>query len=132
MRVSVVSRNTVLAAWTALLNGGSLLVEDGSRPATPETATSTQVLLVTLSFSATAFGTPSGASVAANAIGSGTAAATGTATWARARDSGGTPVADLTVGATGSGADIEFGSVNFQANAQVSISSFTISMPIGT
>ncbi|XXX79194.1 hypothetical protein WMF30_10510 [Sorangium sp. So ce134] len=133
MRVSTASRNTMIDAWTALLNGGSIRIYDGSRPATPETAVSTQVLLATLTLNATAFGAAASASATANAITSDSSAdATGTAAWARVVTSGGTAVADLTVGATGSGADIEFNSVAFQAGAQISISAFAVSMPIGS
>jgi hypothetical protein len=133
MRVSTSSRNTMIDAWTALLNGGSIRIYDGSRPATPETAVSTQTLLATLTFNATAFGAASSASASANAITADTSAdATGTAAWARVLTSGGTAVADLTVTASGGGGDIEFNSVAIQAGAQVSITAFTVSMAIGS
>lgn len=123
----------MIDAWTALLNGGSIRIYDGSRPATPETAVSTQTLLATLTFNATAFGAASSASASANAITADTSAdATGTAAWARVLTSGGTAVADLTVTASGGGGDIEFNSVAIQAGAQVSITAFTVSMAIGS
>lgn len=133
MRVSTASRNTMIDAWTALLNGGTIRIYDGSRPATPETAVSTQVLLAELTLNATAFGAAASASASANAITADSDIdASGTASWARVRTSGGTAVADLTVTATGGGGDIEFNSVAFQADAQASISSFTVSLAIGS
>jgi hypothetical protein len=121
----------MIDAWTALLNGGSIRIYDGTRPATPETAVSTQVLLAELTFNATAFAAASAASASANAITADTAAnATGTATWARILTSGGTAVGDLTVSATGGGGDLQFASTSIVASAQVSITSFTVSMDL--
>jgi hypothetical protein len=132
MRVSIAVRDDMIDAFTAALNGGSIRFYDGSRPATTETAISTQVLLVTLTFNATAFGASSSASASANAIGSGTVAATGAATWARLVNSSGTAVADATVTATGGGGDIQMDGVDFGAGGTVSLSSFTISQPAGS
>ena len=131
MRVSTASRNTMIDAWTALLNGGSLRIYDGTQPATPETAVSTQVLLAELTFNATAFGAASSAAATANAITSDSAAnATGTATWARVLTSGGTAVADLSVGTTGGDEDMLFPNPSIVASAQVGITSFTVEMDL--
>jgi hypothetical protein len=119
-------------AFTAALDDGEIRFYDGTRPASVETAITTQELLVTLTFAATAFGAASSASAAANAIGSGTVAATGQATWARLVNSGGTAVADATVSATGGGGDIQVSGVDFGAGGTVSLSSFTISQPAGS
>lgn len=131
MRVSTASRNTMIDSWTALLNGGSIRIYDGTRPATPETAVSTQVLLAELTFNATAFAAASSASATANAITADTSAnATGTASWARVLTSGGTAVGDLTVTATGGGGDMQFPNPSIVASAQVSLTSFTVSMDL--
>jgi uncharacterized glyoxalase superfamily protein PhnB len=131
MRVSTLSRNTMIDAWTALLNGGSIRIYDGTRPATPETAVSTQVLLAELTLNATAFAAASSASATANAITADSSAnATGTASWARVLTSGATAVGDLTVTATGGGGDLTFPSTSIVATAQVSITSFTVSMDL--
>src|SRR5688500_17721187 len=107
MRVSTASRNSMIDVWTALLDGGTLRIYDGTRPATPEPAVSTQTLLAELTFHATAFVAASSASATANAITSdGSANATGTASCARVLASGGTAVGDLTVTATGGGGDL--------------------------
>jgi hypothetical protein len=133
MRVSTASRNTMIDAWTALLNGGSIRIYDGSRPATPETAVSTQTLLATLTFGSPAFGSAASASAAANAITADSAIDTnGTAAWARILTSGGTAVADCTVSATGGGGDIQFPTVSFVAGVEASISSFTVSLGLGS
>jgi hypothetical protein len=133
MRVSTASRNTIIDAWTALSNGGTIEIYDGSRPATPETAITTQVLLATLTFDATAFGSAASASATANAITADSAIdANGTAAWARIRTSGGTAVADCTVSATGGGGDIQFPTVAFTASVEASISSFSVSMGLGS
>ncbi|WP_438029047.1 hypothetical protein [Sorangium sp. So ce233] len=122
----------MIDVFTALLDGGELRFYDGSRPATPETAISTQELLVTLDFNADAFTAAASASATANAIVAGTVVTQGTAAWARAVTSGGTAVADLTVTAAGGGGDIEFPGLLWDVGAEISISSFTISQPIGS
>lgn len=133
MHTSAASRNTAIDAWTALLNGGTFDVYDGSRPASPETAISTQVLLASLTFNATAFGAAASGSATANAITADSSAnATGTAAWVRVRTSGATAVADLTATATGGGGEVEFNSLAIQSGAQVSVTAMTITMATGS
>ncbi len=133
MRVDVSVRDDMIDVFTALLNGGQIRIYDGSRPATPAAAITTQVLLATLTFNATAFGASSNASAAANAITADSAIdANGTASWARLVTSGGTAVADCTVSATGGGGDIQFPTVSFTASVEASISSFTVSLGLGS
>lgn len=127
---SVISAVNPLAA---LLNSGTLLVYTGTQPTDANTAVSGQTLLVTLTFSATAFAgsVASGSAgskvvtATANAITSGTGVATGTATWFRClKSDASTVVLDGSVGT--SGADLNFSSVAFSTGAVVSVSSFTI------
>lgn len=106
MNPSKVSIGIALDAWNALLNGGSAEVLSGTRPADVETALSGNTVLVTPTFSATAF--PASAynstDAAMEAAASFTAAsfspvANGSASFVRVYKSDGvTAVADLGVG----------------------------------
>jgi hypothetical protein len=128
--ISVAARNAALDAVTALLNSGgagTIKVYDGSQPAGPGTAITSQNLLVTLTFSSTSFGASSSGTATANSITSGTAGATGTASWARLASGGGTAVMDMTVGA--SATDIVLSSATINNGNTVSISSFTLTHP---
>lgn len=128
--VSVAARNAAMDAVTALLNAGgagSVKIFDGTQPAGPGTAVSTQTLLVTLTFSATAFGAASGGVATANAITGGTAVATSTATWARLSSGAGTAVIDCTVGT--SGCDINLNNTSIASGQAVSLSAFTLTHP---
>lgn len=126
-----------VGAVKALLNSGVLKVYTGTQPADANTAITTQVLLATLTFGSTAFGsaTASGSggskvvNAVANTITSDTdAAATGTATWFRAYETGGTTaVLDGSVGV--SGADVNLSTVNIIAGGTVELTGFTLSEP---
>jgi hypothetical protein len=122
-----------LTAQIALLNSGKLEIFSGTQPTDANTAIGAQVLLATLTLNATAFATPVASGTApskvvtatANAITSGTAAATGTATWFRAYKSDGTTVVmDGSVGA--SGADLNLNTVSIVTGATVAVTSFAI------
>ena len=125
-KLSASGRNAALNAALDVLNGGSLRVYDGTQPADPDTAITSQVLLATLPLNATAFAAASAGSKTANSITSATAVATGTATWYRFVTSGGTAVFDGSVGTATS--NLIFGSVAFSAGATVSVTSFTATM----
>lgn len=125
-----------LNTYDALLNGGKLEVFSGTQPTDANTAIGAQVLLVTITFGATAFAsaTASGTapsrvvSAAANAMTSGNAVASGTAAWFRCFKSDGTTVMfDGSVGT--SGCDLNLSSVSITSGQPVSISSFTITQP---
>jgi hypothetical protein len=125
--------NAGLNALAATANGGTLNVYNGSQPADANTAITSQTLLVTLTFSGTAFGNAAASGSAgskvstatANAITAGTATATGTATWFRILTSGSAVCIDGSVGA--SGCDLNLSSTAVSIGAVVSISGFTIS-----
>jgi len=70
-----------------LFNSGFIDILDGTQPATGDTAITTQNVLVSLTFNATAFGSTSAGVMTANSITSGTAGATGTAAWFRCYES---------------------------------------------
>lgn len=125
--VSIVSANKALDAVLDQLNAGYVKVYTGTRPATVDTALSSNTLLATLGFSATAFAAASARSKTANAISSDTDAdASGTATWFRAYKSDGTTaICDGNVGT--SAADMIIDSTTVTAHGTVACSSLVIS-----
>lgn len=134
MNLAQVPGSTGLAAITALLNSGTLVMYSGSQPATPETALSGNNVLATWTFTSSAFAAPSFGSGNETALANFAAAsvaptANGTVSFARAFKSGGTvPVADFTVST--SGADINLGSITISTGTNVDLSSFSISLPV--
>ena len=113
--------NAQASALATLCNSGTIKVYDGTQPATADTAVGAQVLGVTLTFGATAFGAPSSGLLTANAITGGTAVASITPTWARILTSGGATVMDVSAGAAG--ANMTIGA--FTSGTTVTCSSFT-------
>jgi hypothetical protein len=88
------------------------------------TAISGNTLLATLTFGTTAFGSSSAGVITANAITSGTAVATGTATFARFYESDGvTVICDEQVGT--SGAALNINTVSIVTGGLVSCTSYT-------
>ena len=128
MIVANAAVNAEANALAALCNNGAIKIYSGTQPASPDTALSGNTLLATLTFGATAFGAAVAGVLTANAISSGVAAATGTATFARIYESdGATPLADITVGT--SGADLNLSTISIVAGATVSVSSCTWTIP---
>lgn len=129
--ISTAARNAMVDALTALLNAGgagSIKVYTGTQPAGPGTAVGAQVLLGTLTLSATAFGASSGGTATAAAIASDTSADnTGTAAWFRAASGAGTAVIDGSCGT--SSADLILDSVSIVAGGVIAASAWTITMP---
>lgn len=112
--------------------GNAALIEfyDGTQPAGPGTAVSTQTKLGTLTGGSPFAGATSSGVITANAITQDSAAdATGTATWARIKTSGGTAVLDLSVGT--SNADIIMNTTAIVAGGPILVNSLTITMPGG-
>jgi hypothetical protein len=104
---------------------GLLRIYDGAQPANPDTAVTSQTKLTELTCDGTAFaGSASGGVLTANAIGSASALATGTASWFRLCKSDGTAVIDGTVGT--SGTDLIIDNTSIAAGQSVSCSSLTI------
>lgn len=117
-------RNARLDAITTFVGASAKLnIYNGSQPATGGTATT---LLAQLTCNATFAAAAASGVLTLNAIAVQTAAAaSGTATWARLYKSDGvTFVMDMTVGT--SGADIILDTVAIVVNAQVSVTSATI------
>lgn len=128
--VALASWNLALNAAIDVLNSGFIEIYDGAQPATPDTAVTSQVKLAKLSLSATAFGAASAGTKTANAITSSAALATGTAAWFRAfKADDSTAVIDGSVGT--SGADMTIASTAVSSGVTVSVSSWTVSCPVG-
>ena len=115
-------------------NLGTLEVYDGTQPANADDAITTQNLLGTYTCAATGFGAAAGtagnpAIATAGTITGGNAIYTASATWARAKKSGGTVIQDFSV-ATAS-ADINLSSVVFTSGvAMPTITSMTLTNPL--
>lgn len=130
LHVSMVCANAQANAVAALCNNGSILVYDGTQPTTPETAVTTQVLLATLVFGNPAFGTASGGVITGNPVAAVTIVASSTASWFRVLKSDGvTPVYDGNVGVVGAGTDMQINAVTLVANALLTLSSITYTVP---
>ena len=120
---STTLRNARLDAITSAFGAsGRLRIYDGTRPATGGAATT---LLAELTCSATFAPAAAAGVLTANAITQDSSAdATGTATWARGTTSGGTFVADLSVGT--SGTELILSSVAIVAGGVVTCTSCVI------
>ena len=116
------SRAELLETW---LSGGTVKVYDGTRPATPDTAITAQVLLATFTLGSSA-GTVTLGVWTANSIASALVSADGSASWARIADSSGAVIADADVGATGSGALMILNNTSLVSGGYVSVVSFTL------
>jgi hypothetical protein len=107
---------------------GTIKVYSGTQPATADTALSGNTLLATFTCSATAFGSASsGVATLAGTPLSATAAATGTASFFRAADGGGTTVFDGNVGT--SGCDLNLNTTSITSGNTVQITSGTVTCP---
>lgn len=140
-RFSLAERNAYLDARASQYNSGTInfYTAGSGRPATADTAITDQVLLATCTFGSTAFGAANAGTITANAVTQDSAAdAAGIPAFARLKTSGGTALVDLSVGYTGSGAEVIVSSADGNNNAYitkdsiVSISSLAISFPVGS
>ena len=115
----------ILAAVDAGGGSAKLRIYTAAKPATGAAITD-QVLLSELLFSSPAGSVTGGVLSFAAITEDASADASGQATWARVVDSTDAFVMDLSVGATGSGAEIELNTVEIIAGGPVSISSASI------
>jgi hypothetical protein len=129
IQLSTTARNAMGDAITTAIGASGLLkIYNGTPPANVAAALSGNTLLSTLTLNATFAPAASGGVVTANSITSDTnAAATGTASFFRATTSGGTVVAQGTVGT--SGTDAIIASTSIVAAQTVSCSALTLTMP---
>lgn len=134
MRTCVARRNEMLSALIDNFNSGKFSVYSGTRPTDADTALSGNTLLATLVLNATSFAAPSGGVLTANSITPDSDAdATGTAAFVRVFESDGTTViCDLSVSATGGGGEVQFATLSFVQHTSISLSSLTITCPVGT
>lgn len=131
LRLSLGARNAAGDAITALLNAGgagSIEVRTGTQPTDPGTA-ATGTVLATFALPATAFAAFSSGSGSLNTVASVVASATGTAGWFRMKNNAGTGVMDGTVGTTG--AELNLSTTSIVSGGNVSITSGSLSMPVG-
>jgi hypothetical protein len=132
MKTTATIRGNSIAVLGTALNSGYLRIYSGTKPTNADTALAGNTLLSTLRFGATAFGAPSAGAITANAITQdSSAAATGTATFARCFQSDGTTaVCDLTVGT--SGQDLNLNSLSIVTALVVQCTSCVLTQPDGT
>ena len=116
------SRASLLGTW---LDGGTLILYTGTKPATPDTAITDQVLLATFVLADPA-GTATDGVWTGELPDPALIMDTGTPTWGRFIDSTDGNVCDADVGATGSGAAIEVENTSFVSGAYASVTSMTI------
>lgn len=124
-RYSTTIRNAILAAIAAVSDGAILKIYDGTRPATADTAITTQNLLATFTLGTPAFAAPASGSMSANAIPNVTIAATSTASWFRLFESDGvTVICDGNIDTAN--ANLVMNSTALQVNATAQIASLTL------
>lgn len=134
-----ISNAAAIAACDAIVDkvddgsgAGTLVIYDGTRPADPDTAVTSQNVLAELTFSDPAFGAaaddaPGGKATASSITADSSADATGTATWFRVFDSDDNALWDGDVGTSGS--DLNLSSTSITSGDTVSITSLTFEMP---
>lgn len=116
---------------TTIGSGGKLRFYSGTKPANADTALSGNTVLAELALSSTPFGAASSRTITAASITTDTSAdATGTATWASFLTSGNVRVLDVTVGEAADSADITVDNKDFQAGADIAVSSFTLELSL--
>lgn len=130
VRFTTATLNGFLDTLNTRLGAGALLrFYSGTKPANADTALSGNTLLAELALSASPFAAAASRSVSVNTVTNDTSAdATGTCTWATFVTSGGTRVIDVEVGTSAS--DINVNTVSFVAGAQVSVTSFSITLAL--
>lgn len=116
------SRGELLAGW---LDGGEIRVYNGTRPADPDTAITSQILLVTLELPDPATSVSNGI-LTGNTVSAALIAETGNATWARILDNAAVTIGDCDLGLEGSGAFIELDSLSLVEGGYCSIVNFSI------
>lgn len=132
IKISTAARNAACDAVVDLLDGGpsfgTIKIYDGTQPAGPGTAITTQVLLATFTLEDPAFGSASTgvATLDTTPILSTTGLAASTATWFRAADSTGTAVLDGSAGT--SGTDLILNTATISVGVTVECSAGTITM----
>jgi hypothetical protein len=120
--------NAMVDALTDLIDGGTLEIRTGAKPASPNDA-ATGTLLATLTFSSPSFGSAASRVATVGAIAAVNGSATGTAGYFRAKSSGGTAYVDGTVTVTGGGGDLTLDSTSIVSGESVDITGGTWTGP---
>jgi hypothetical protein len=120
--------NAMVDALTDLIDGGTVEIRSGAKPANPADA-ATGTLLATLTLPTPSFGAAASRAATVGAVAATTGSATGTAGHFRAKSSGGTAYVDGTVTATGGGGDLELDSVSVVSGESVDITGGTWQIP---
>lgn len=124
-KYSTTLRNTRMdAITTAIGTSGKLKIYAGSVPANPAASRGSNTLLADLDLSSSFAGSASGGVLTANSIATEAPVANGTASFADLTTSGGTVVAQLTVG-VGTG-ELQLGSLTLNTGVNVNVTSLTI------
>lgn len=136
-KISNAAAKAACDAIVDLIDSGSgtayVKIYDGTQPADPDTApTGNEHILAELALSNPAFGAaadanPGGRATANSITADSSANATGTASWFRCFNRNGDAVIDGSVGT--SDADMIINSVAISSGAQVSVSSWTVTVP---
>src|SRR5881394_187627 len=127
--LSATAASTAADALCALLNGGHVRIYTAPRPATADTAITTQTLLASPTFGSPAFASAVAGVATAHAVTDDTdAAASGTADWFRAVTSGAASVCDGSVGTAD--ADCVLSSVAIVQHGTISVTSVTYRQPL--
>ncbi len=137
MRVADALRNQQADQITALIDAGTgsgtISFYTGTMPADADDALTGQTLLATLTFSDPSAGPAVGGVLTFDAITEDSSADnSGTATWARLRDSDGNNVLDIDITGVAGGGTIEMNTTTIAAGGPVRISSFSINVPVGS
>lgn len=118
----------IMTAIDAGSGAGIIEIYNGTIPANANTAVTTQTKLGTLTFSDPSGSVTSGVFTASAITQDSSADATGTASWARIKDSTGATVCDIDVTSTGGGGVLQLNTVNVVAGGPILITSFTLSV----
>ena len=131
IKLSTTVGNAALDAINTALNAGSgaakIRIYNGTMPANPNIAITTETLLAELTCSDPAAPAATGKTLTFSAITQDSAAdATGTASWARLVDSDGNAVVDVDITVTGGGGFLQMNTTSIVVGGPVLISSFII------
>lgn len=128
VRLNTAVRNQLADSLADTFNSGVLEIRTGSQPAAASDS-ATGTLLASITLPADAFSAASVGVASKSGTWSVAAAATGTAGWARFRNSGDTLRMDGSVTASGGGGDLTIDNVSIVATGTVTVTSFTITQP---
>lgn len=128
--LSTTLRSDLADVLGTALDGGSIQIRSGTRPAGPGT-TATGTLLATVALENPAFSEASGVLTLADpdAV---TAVADGTATWCRFLNASAAAVLDGRVTATGGGGDVTLATTSITTGLSIDVTGGSITMPAGT